>query len=412
MPPQSGSTDGTVPGGSSFPALGQFPKAIEERFLVMERTGDSQTLEKISPFLIDKVIKNCCGDVTSINRIRDGKILIKVKNERQATQLRKLHCIIPGINVAVNEHATLNTCRVVITCRDLLEMKEEDILEEMREEKVIKVERIMKKVGDILIKTASLILTISAPNRPEKIKVGFMRVQTRPHYPRPMRCFQCLKYGHLGRDCKAAKTCANCGDNFHGDNCNKETKCINCQKPHKATSPDCDIWKKEKDIIRLRIDQNLSYLEAKKIFDLQNTSKSSYASKAVLNANGCKCQCTCQKTSDNTAITETQLYNKQPSRNARLQASIPIKNDDEGTPTNTAKSSTSDNSPAISPKQKRAKTTMRTNVIKKLETIPCQEKNTSGPQLRRKPGRPKKKPLPTTQDTTEPDDETSDMDNI
>lgn len=406
MPPQGGSSSGPVPGGSGFPALGLFPKAVEERFLVLERTDDGQTLEKVSPFLIDKSIRNCCGDVSSIKRIRDGKILIKVNNDKQASKIRNLKYLVPGINIVASDHATLNSCRVVITCRDLLEMKDEEILEEMREEKVIKVERIMRKIDGVLTKTPSLILTISSPYRPEKIKVGFMLLPTRPHYPRPMRCFQCLKYGHLGRDCKADKTCANCGDLFHGEDCTREAKCINCQKSHKAVSPDCDVWKKETEIIRLRIDQNISYLDAKRIFEQRNSSRESYASKTAFGNNRIIPLCNSPK------IIETQSVETQTDECSFKNAKLTDNVDDEETPTNTARShtSTSEESRPPSPKQKRVKTAVKTSIDKNAEEMPNRGKNTIT-SMKRKPGRPRKKPLPlATQDTTEPEEISSDMD--
>ncbi|XP_055527567.1 uncharacterized protein LOC129720157 [Wyeomyia smithii] len=234
-------------------------------------------------------------------------------------------------------------------------MKDEEILEEMKSEKVIKVERIMKKIDGVLTKTSSLILTISTALRPDKIKVGFLYVPTRPYYPRPMRCFQCLRYGHLGRDCKAEKTCVNCGDNFHGDDCTKKAKCVNCQKPHEATSPDYDMWRKETAIIHLRIGNNIPYRDARKLYEQQNQTRLSYASTTALGADGCKCKCTCNKTPENFRTTEVVSATPQPIQNTPEPTGITEIADEERTPTNTAKSqaSTSEDNTPPPPKQKK-----------------------------------------------------------
>lgn len=46
--------------------------------------------------------------------------------------------------------------------------------------------------------------------------------------------------------------------------CNDEPFCRNCEGPHRPTSRQCEVYKTEADVIRTRIDFNLSYDDARK----------------------------------------------------------------------------------------------------------------------------------------------------
>ena len=61
--------------------------------------------------------------------------------------------------------------------------------------------------------------------------------------------------------------------------CKKEPKCINCGQNHNANSKDCQIWHKEKEILRLKFTRNISFAEARKIVEAPTpTPGVSYAS--------------------------------------------------------------------------------------------------------------------------------------
>ena len=51
--------------------------------------------------------------------------------------------------------------------------------------------------------------------------------------------------------------------------CKNEAKCVNCNKNHLSKSNQCEIWKKEKEIMKIKVTQKITYLEAKKIQENQ-----------------------------------------------------------------------------------------------------------------------------------------------
>ena len=51
--------------------------------------------------------------------------------------------------------------------------------------------------------------------------------------------------------------------------CKNEAKCVNCHKNHQSKSNQCEIWKKEKEIMKIKVTQKITHLEAKKIQENQ-----------------------------------------------------------------------------------------------------------------------------------------------
>ena len=49
--------------------------------------------------------------------------------------------------------------------------------------------------------------------------------------------------------------------------CQKEAFCTNCKKNHPANSKDWEIWKREKDISKMKYTKNITFPEARKIIE-------------------------------------------------------------------------------------------------------------------------------------------------
>ena len=75
--------------------------------------------------------------------------------------------------VHVYIHKALNS-RGVIRCRDLSDMTEEELCEELREQGVVAVRRVMLKTGATITPTNTLFLTFNRLDMPEVLLVGFL----------------------------------------------------------------------------------------------------------------------------------------------------------------------------------------------------------------------------------------------
>ena len=59
------------------------------------------------------------------------------------------------------------------------------------------------------------------------------------------------------------------GHDHHTNHCTNPAQCVNCGKDHLSRSSDCEVWKKEKEIMKLKVTKNLIYPEARKLYDQQ-----------------------------------------------------------------------------------------------------------------------------------------------
>lgn len=218
-----------------------------------------ETLANVSPFLIKKVIDCICGSEVEIcKKIRDGNILIKTKNNVQATKLVTLTSLAPTILVDVREHTTLNFSKGVIYSNDLRGIEEKEILKELNNQNVTDVKKILKKVGTKLVETGLIIITLSTLDLPEHINIGYEKVRLRPYVPYPLRCKKCLRFGHTTNSCENKKMCPNCALEYHfeeeDDICENPSKCVNCSNnniennKHNAFDKVCPVFLREKEI--------------------------------------------------------------------------------------------------------------------------------------------------------------------
>ncbi|KAG7197518.1 hypothetical protein KM043_016635 [Ampulex compressa] len=230
------------------------------RFLVMKRiNGD---FSKVSPFLINKVIINLVGSVKDIRKIKEG-LLIEVFTAIQANKL--LECQKFGdYNVYVSPHTSLNYCKGVISCKDLMNCSIEGIQEELKNQGVIAARRITTKRNQQIMDTPALILIFNSHTLPSRVKCAMYSLPVRLYIPNPMQCFRCHKFGLAAQRCPNEQTCI-CGKAPHvGDPCLQPVTCINCSGPHTARSKNCAIYKQEFAIQKVKVEKKISYQEAKK----------------------------------------------------------------------------------------------------------------------------------------------------
>ena len=60
------------------------------------------------------------------------------------------------------------------------------------------------------------------------------------------------------------------GDHDHlTSRCKNPPQCVNCGQNHVSKSNECVIWKKEKEIMKIKVTKNLTYLEAMSLYETQ-----------------------------------------------------------------------------------------------------------------------------------------------
>ena len=253
------------------------------RFLVVEPTDVGRPLSSLSPFIIEKAMKGLAGEVKSVKKLRSGVLLVEVTRAGQANNLLK-QTLFASVPVRVSPHRSMNTSKGVIRNFELSQMNPDDLVADLQENgiNVSAARNIMQTRDGQKRKTTSIILTFCTPCLPMSIKAGYLNIKVEPFIPSPLRCFNCQGFGHHQTTCKRSSICPKCSLASHGNEpCTAEAKCPNCSGNHPAYSASCPVWKREKDICRIKVTSNVSYQDARKLVDppyVNNAARPSYAS--------------------------------------------------------------------------------------------------------------------------------------
>ncbi|GFT96038.1 uncharacterized protein TNCV_313191 [Trichonephila clavipes] len=229
--------------------------AANTRFLILSFSNND--MSKQSPFAIHKALIGIGGEPNSVKRLRSDS------------------------PITISPHKTLNSCRGVISESDLLTTPDAEILDGFSDQGVIQVRRITIKKDNSVIPTKHLILTFNRPKLPTTIKAGYLNCKIRPYIPNPLRCFKCQRFGHSQNSCRGQLTCSRCAAVGHSStDCTLEPKCINCSQIHTADSKLCPKWKTEKEIQAIKTNNNITYVEARKLIVPQTSHTYAQAAKS------------------------------------------------------------------------------------------------------------------------------------
>ena len=183
----------------------------------------------------------------------------------------------------VETHKTKNSSKGVINCYDLRGVSDEEIVDGLSAYGVTEARRILVRRDERLVATDNIILTFNATDVPTDVKVGYHKVNVRKYVPSPMRCYRCHRFGHTSKYCRNREVCGKCASETHGsDACTSQSpRCVNCredQVPHTSYDRDCPVYIREKEIIAIKCDKNLSFREAREVYHRTNPAES-YATK-------------------------------------------------------------------------------------------------------------------------------------
>jgi hypothetical protein len=245
------------------------------RFLVVT-AKDNQPI-KLSIFGIQKLVSCAIGDVKEAKKLRNGTVLLEVKTQSQADKALSMSAWVDQ-EVQITAHRSLNTSRGIIRCREFRDSDDVEILNALGGQGVTAVKRLTVNRNGNIEPTNTFVLTFALPTIPSAVKAAYMRIPVELYIPNPLRCFQCQMFGHGKSTCRRKQVCAKCSQEGHLDTeCTNGSHCANCAGTHPAYSRDCIAWKTQREITRVKFEQNLPFGEAKKLVEhgtLGNTSNS------------------------------------------------------------------------------------------------------------------------------------------
>ena len=252
------------------------------RFLVISSIEDG-ALTKLSPFAIHKAIVGLAGEPKSVKKITG--LLVECHSEKHSTSFLLKSTVFCNMPIKVTSHASLNSSKGVIRCRELEGVSEEEMCENLSSQGIT-VRRIKVRRNNELLPTNTFILTFDVLTfniLPPSIKAGYLNIPVEPFIPNPLRCFKCQRFGHGQKTCRGKLICARCGLPDHDSKtCTKDIICANCKGNHCTYSRECPWWKFEKQVQQVRVHNRLSFPEARKLVEMAapTVADKSYAAAA------------------------------------------------------------------------------------------------------------------------------------
>ena len=155
------------------------------RFIVLSSASKEKPPSKLSLFAAQKGFQAIAGTLKSTKRLKDGSFLVECSRRAQAENLLKTATFVDRpVHVCV--HKTLNSSKGVIRCRELSDLSEVEIKDELKAQGVVEVHRVTVKKEGKVIPTNTLFLTFNRPDMPKEIRVGYLKVKVDLLVPNPL----------------------------------------------------------------------------------------------------------------------------------------------------------------------------------------------------------------------------------
>ncbi|GBN69331.1 hypothetical protein AVEN_36036-1 [Araneus ventricosus] len=141
------------------------------------------------------------GSPKSVKRLRSGDLLMKTTSTVQAQSFLLAKKFL-DYQISVTLHKSLNSCRGVVSDKELMRASESEIIEALSKQCVIAARRISIRTGNEIIPTKHVILKFSSSKLPSSITAGYVRSPVKYYIPNPLRCFNCQRFGHSKAACR------------------------------------------------------------------------------------------------------------------------------------------------------------------------------------------------------------------
>ncbi|XP_055918565.1 uncharacterized protein LOC129950665 [Eupeodes corollae] len=270
---------------SNFPLLPNVSNLKNPRFiLISPKDEKKQPLSEISVFILNKAIDGVSKEYENISLLRDGNILILTKSQSIADKFLKISNL-GQVPVTVTLHSSLNSSKGIVYAPCLINIKEEEIVNELKQQGVTDVYKFQKKTDNGMRPSGLMLFTFDRYNYPPTIDIAWYKTKVQEYIPNPMRCKNCQILGHTAKRCTNKKICEICSLLAHENLECTQIKCANCSNDHASSSKTCPKYLQSKEILTIKTRNKCSMGEAKRIYGQQNLIQSNlnsqtYASRA------------------------------------------------------------------------------------------------------------------------------------
>ena len=207
------------------------------RVLITFANGES--FETTNPFTIAAEIRRLVGEVEAAKPDAKGSLIITTKNSKQTETLLQQKRFLEK-EAIIDCPIRLNSVEAYVYAPSLLEVDEQELITELREQGIIAAYRLRPTRGK---PNPGLRLTIIGKTVPTSIRAGFQDIPLRPWRRSPLLCRKCAAYGHTHKYCRADfRRCLRCAEDHLTDDCQSTRNCCpHCGNGHPAWDRRCPI---------------------------------------------------------------------------------------------------------------------------------------------------------------------------
>jgi hypothetical protein len=227
--------------------------------VIVERTTEPMILNKLR---LGMELKNVGFQhtVVEIKKIGKNKAIVYFSSGEQANKLTKCDTMVSKGYKAYVPRYFVSTKGVLMYVDT--DITEEEIYENIETElEVMDVYRLNKFVDGTRKPIPRVTVTFRCNRLPTYVKLFLCRIKVEPYIPRTIICENCLRYGHLTRNCKNGSLCKICTQPTHeGTSCRKMCKYCDTYE-HDTLSKDCPNFNKQKAIDAIKAKKGMVYQE-------------------------------------------------------------------------------------------------------------------------------------------------------
>ena len=210
-------------------------------------TKEAGSFKTSNPFAVKRELDNLCGPLKTAKPLRSGSLLVETDTGPQATLLMRTR-VFQGSPVSVTLADRLNCVQGCIRSDSLTELSNEELLEELASQGVVRVERLRSRNVRVLGPNPTVRISFRGSVLPQAVRCGYLRVPVQPWVPAPQQCNNCWDIGtHVARACRRRTAiCGRCAEAHPTEGCREGPQCANCGQPHPAWDPGCPVKQEAK----------------------------------------------------------------------------------------------------------------------------------------------------------------------
>ena len=174
---------------------------------------DGTKISKKNPLKVKKSIERLHGPVYDLQYLNSGNMFVICNDKNQMKNLLKSNLIsLNNVTIPIKFSIALNhqTIKAKFYAENLKHADLAEILDELKNQNVIKVEKLLKDPNKSHVPL--FLITFFGSTLPDKINIGGCKYQIDKFTPNPFTCKNCCRWGHTKGTCRSSLVCAKCAE--------------------------------------------------------------------------------------------------------------------------------------------------------------------------------------------------------